>query len=1151
MQTSKLLKTMKLTAFLLFASFLQVAANSKAQNITLSVKNVPMKEVFREIQKQTGMNVVVKESLLDAVGNVSLIVKNLTIKEVLDLSFKNKPITFFITENTIVIKEKIPDNPPPTVVKPEIKTIDITGRILDENRKGVLASITVKGTKYVVPSDENGNFILKGISEDATLIITGVNIETKELKVNGKTNLVIYVKTEITKMEAITVTGYGIERKTKELGYSVAKIKGEEINRANSGNLLTGIIGKISGLIVSTQSADLNPQLRILIRGIRSFGENSNNQPLFVLNGAPISFGVDNAAAGQVMEFINNINPADIEDVTVLKGANGTAIYGPEGVNGVILITTKKGTKGAPVINFRSNTSFQLVDFRRDFRQRKYGLGSGSLDANGNGIYDPRATSNWGPAYDGSLVPIGYPDENGDLQKVSYSDRKDFRRFFDIGITNRTNLSFASADAVSSTYLGLGYVTQTGILPGDKQNQINALLNSSRKYNKLTVQFNVNYSRRSNDIGPNSINTTIRNTPSFIPLHNYKNYETDYWSNRSRYWNYISPYELLATNRTRSTTNAVSSNFIFELKPVHWLTLKVQPSINFTNAESKNTVAPYNFAEFARQDINKFFDRRASVRERSNTSTSLNNDFIVSTIHQAGNFLIRTNVGNTIRQNLTKEIIAAADLLVPVYNLAFSVNQPSAFERTILSRTISVFGNASVGYKDKIFFELTARNEWDSKRAKVARGKDFYASANTSILLKKVFPTLNKIKWLSTLNMRASLAKSANLNISPYQSDRILELSSGYPFYNEQNNTFLLSYGFRNGVPNPLLKPEKVLSQEYGLNIGLFNNRITIDATYYHQTNTAVILEGRTPWLSGYPTTDNAGKFRNNGFELDIKINPLIKLPKNFGLSLELRGAYNNNKVLSLSPIYNGVFPLFDNNGNEFYARTGNSAFEFAVTDWKRNSEGKIIVDKNTGFPIPANFGENTIKGNTLPKYNASMGINFSWKRFSTNILFDYLGGFSHLFPTRADFLFGSDPRTTFNNRQPYVIPNSVYIDATGKSVTNDIPVKNAGQELYQNHAQVSDLGFTSAAAFKLREIAFQYTVPIKNSWIKEFTTSIYGRDLLFAYPSSNIFGDPALTKAPGDRGFQPVQSNTTGGSSEESSVPGSILFGCTLSLKF
>ena len=1149
------IKVMKLTAVLLLAVCMQVAARTEGQTVTLKVKNAPMKEVFREIQKQTGLNVMVDEALLEKTGRVTLDVRNMPVPQVLNICLQHEPLTYTIVDGRIVVKPALPILLQSTVTTPPLPPppIDVKGRVTIENGEPVEgATITVEGSKNSSSTDVNGFFTIKGIDENATLVISGVNIQTHKVKINGKTNLVVSVKKKVTEVQEVIVTAYGIEKSAKEIGYSVAKVTGEELNRANPGNILLGLTGRVSGLNISEQSSGMNPQMRVLLRGIRSISAGTNNLPLFILNGAPLSFGSDQTSASLVMDFINNINPADIEDITVLKGANGTALYGPEGVNGVIIITTKKGNKNTPSINFRNNTSFQQLDYRYRTFQKQFGSGTGGVDQFGNGIYDPMGDNGWGPAYNGQMVPIGFADENGDIQRVPYSYTKDRLDFWSMATQVQNNLSITQSDAKSDFYLGLNYASQTGLIPKDKQNRASILLNTGRQIGKLNVRLNMGFTRTNGNYGPTM--WSVQNIPAHIPVTRYKDYLNDYWSDQNHYaMDGENPYASVDRMRTKTTENSFFGNLTFTIKPFKWLTMVARPGVNYSGYYEKETTGPIYFSDFAKMFGGSFRKKNypPGVREMIRSITALNSDFLLSTLHNTGNFMIRTTTGSTIRENYSKVIRASAsNLAAPIYNLGFDMYQPGVQEFAVLSRFYSFFGTGTIGYKDRVFLEITGRNDWDSKLATIARSKNFYYGANTSIVLNEVIPSLGKIKWLTSARLRASVTRTANMNIEPYQAERLLSLTPPFPYGS------LLSYEFmRGGYPNPFIKPEKVISQEYGGSFMFLKNRITLDVTYYRQQNNGLILDVVNGWLSTAPTIDNAGKFLNFGWEFDLKLSPLLKLSNGMSLTADARFSINDNKVLELSPVYNGKIIIGQTQGfpgADIIARTGHSAFEYQVFDWLRDPQGSVIVDRVTGMPS-VDRSNPIVRGRSLPKYTAAFNLNFSWKRLTLSALAEYRGG-NYVFASEQQLMMrnGMHPLTTLNMRQRFVFPNSVIDDGSGHYTKNtDVLVSSAGQELYSLFADATTHFLNKADFWKIREIAIGYELPLKSKWAKKIAFNLYARDVFSFYPKSNISGDPLLIRGPGDRPYQTIQNNLSGTYSDISRLPGTVLYGLSTNFSF
>lgn len=1149
-----LILVMKLIAVLLLTGMVHVSASTLAQKITINQKNAKIETILDEISKQSGFNFFLDVKTLKNAKPISINMYNASIEEVLNQCLKGQSLVFTIEDKIVVIKEKESSFLDRLIDR--FNDIDIRGTIQDENGKALRgATVTVKGTNRYTSADEQGKFALTGVDENAILMISFVGYQTKEILASSiKGPLSIKMEPATAKLKEVEVTtAYGIVRSKKELGYSVAQVSGMEINRANSGGLLNGLVGKVSGLNIMTQSSEMSPKMRILLRGIRSFGENSNNQPLFIFNGAPLSFGSDGESGGRAVEFINNLNPSDVEEVTVLKGANGTAMYGPEGVNGVIIITTKKVKVGELSVNARVNTSYTKMDFRQRTDQRTFGVGN---DVN---FFGGKATDSWGPAYDGRMISIGYPDKDGKFQQVPYKDLNDRYDFFNVARQTRTNVSFAQADQTSSLYLGIGYIDQTGLLPGDKRNQATFLFNSTKKIGKIgDLQVNINYARSNDDRGGDVTNKVL-NMPSFIPLLSYKDYKNSYWGSTDNYWDGINPYHALEIQRAKRTDNSLNGSVILNVKLLPWLSLKEQFSTTYLGRNQKKNTGEVIFSEFARVDPSKRNDLEPKTEDFLGTSYGINNDFLLNALHKTGDFVLRGTLGTTIRSNFTKELTSKAVLVIPVYNPIFARSDlgVGVEESTMQTRSLSTLANVSLGYKDRIFLELTGRNEWDSKRAKVARGKDLYFGSNLSMVLKEMIPYLKEQSWLSTFRLRLSGTLTANMNIAPNQSERILNLLARYPITDPITGKSILGYGlFEN--PNPLIKPEKVFSQEYGTEMAFLDNRIRFDMTYYNQINNGVIMAVGVPAWSGFPDLDNAGKLRNTGWEFDLNLNPLVDFGNDINISLTGRFSINNNKVLKVSDIYNGTFIAKDPSGAYYYAREGHSAFEFPVLDFKRDPQGRVIVDRNSGMPT-VDYQNPKIMGKTLPVYQGGVTVNFTYKRFTLSSQADYSAGNDHMF-NPGSISSGTSSITLLNNREVFVFPNSVIEDSPGHFVKNtNVAVSNAGKELFQRFADASIHTLTSANYWKIREIALQYEMPVKSKMIKKMAASIYARDLFAFYPHSNIYGDPVATDGPGiptnriaPTGQRAAQSNNvSGGASDGNAAPGTIIYGFTFGLSF
>lgn len=1118
-------------AIILLLLCLQSAVNGFAQKVSLSFRQAPLAKVFDEISKQSRVSIAYNEELLKEANPVTIDVRDMPAEQAIGLALRGQPFRFEAEGKYIYIRRsaasQTTNRPKPGA---ESRAV-ITVRGTVKNEKGEVlagASVQVRGTEHAVVTDAKGEFEIRGVEENATLVITSIGMQAQEVTVKGRTQLSLVMKIKASALDEQVVTAFGVEKSSKEIGYSVATVKGEELTKGNTGNILSGLSGRVSGLNIATQSADMTPQMQVLMRGIRSFSTTSNNQPLFILNGSPLSFGSDQTSAQLILDFINNINPNDVDKVTILKGANATALYGPEGVNGVIIITTRKGQKGKPVINFRNSVTFQRIDYRAvKYEQHAFGSGTGLVDANGNGVYSGTINNGWGPKYDGSKVQLGRPDENGNKQMVDYAHRWDYRRFFDVARTTQSNLSISQGDDISNFYLGLAYNDQKGILPGDSRNTLTAFLSGARKLGIFNSQYQVNFNRELANLGPENYGPI---GPTFIPFLSYKDYKNYEWADNNHYWadfDVMSPYQAIATDRLYKTQNSAVVSLNLTAKPLAWLTITDAPAFVLDNVYKKREIAPVYFSDWAKLNggFLRAFDRQARLEEGTVTNSTVHNHFTVMAINKAGDFDFRNMVGNVIDEQRYKEVGGTSSALsIPVYNLSYSTDVPYAIERYVLTRRYSFFGTSTVAYRQRVFLELTARNDWDSKRAQVGRGKDLYVGGNVSVLMKEAIPALGRLSWLSFLQLKGAVTTTANMNILPYQSQRTLQTASymGFPYNNSSfGGTGLAGYAYMPGNPNPYLKPEKILSIESGFTARLFKDMLSVNFAYYWQRNNGVITSASTGWESGAPTIDNLGIMNNWGYEVDIDADNFIRNANGFNMGAGFRIAMNKNVVKWLTPDYGGVYVLSAPGGQQglmgVVARLGHQAFEYWLYDFKRDAQGKVIVDPVTGYPTP-DLNTAVYRGTTTPKYVGSFNLHFSYKRWSLSTLSEFNIGGNHYF-TRGEGLTkaGLHELTTYNDRKPYIYPNSVYLDANGKSVDNtSVKTQSANSFLYSTVSQASVNYLSNSNFLKLKEIVLSYEQVFKTNSIKKLNIGVYGRNLFNWYSKNNLYGDPQLIKGPG-----------------------------------
>lgn len=1008
----------------------------------------------------------------------------------------------------------------------------ITGTVRDEKGEPIpFASVTEKGTRNGVSADANGNYRITA-ADNAVLVFSGTGLSAREVSVSGKTIVDAQLQRGGNELATVVVTALGVQRQPKELGYSITKVKNAELTQAKVVNLQNGLTGKVSGLNIQTVNNGVFADTRITLRGIRSL--TGNNQPLLVVDGVPMSLG-----------FINSLNPNDISDVSVLKGNTGAALYGQDGSNGVIVVTTRRGTRGKPIVTVSHTTQLEKVAFLPKF-QTRFGSGS-SEDAAGRGIYDPIENQCYGPEFDGSLVTIGRPLADGRENKVTYVARPEEKlKFWNTGITTQNDVSFSSGDERGTFYMSAQDAAINGVQPKDKSRRTSFRLNSSREYGIFKASFNLNYTLNAYDVaagtGQGSAYWLLINTPMHIPITSLSDYKNNPFADQNGYFSdyYQNPYQLIDLNRNRGRSDDLLGNVEFNVRPRKWLTATYRLGTTITSSSYKNERGALNYSPYARS-IGKFLantDIAAAVGDGQGFGSRLTSEFFVTAVKKFNKFSADVLVGQSLIQRYSKSVdISGSNLVIPtLFNVAARTGEPGASESFSKIRTVAAFAKVAFGYDNWAFLEVTGRNEWDSRLAKANRSL-FYPGASLSLLLSEAIPALKENKFLSYAKLRGSVAKSGNVNLGAYALQSTFSSVGGYPYGN------IASYTADNVARNPNLQPEFVLSKEVGIELGFFNNRVNLEVTAYQQDNTNQILSVNTSSATGYTSAQvNAAEFANKGLEFDLKLTPLFKLGN--GLTIDFKGNLSIQDT-KISKLYEGLDELGVGNGN--FAIVNQPAFLFKLTDYVRDPEGRVIVDQFTGMPS----ADPNLKrfGRTLPKYIIGLNPSISYKGFTLAITADYRGGHQVFNGIGPDLDFtGVSYRSGQNARQRFVFPNSVYFDGTKYVPNTNITTLSGGYGFWEQTAynrSINSNYLTSAASWKIREIALNYELPAKvfgnGKFIKRANLSLVGRNLFMWLPKTNQWTDPEF-------------SNSTGngqGVNNINNTPPTRLMGASISLTF
>ncbi|MBE7173455.1 MAG: SusC/RagA family TonB-linked outer membrane protein [Williamsia sp.] len=1002
----------------------------------------------------------------------------------------------------------------------------ITGVVRDEKGAPVpFASITITGRKTGTTADADGNFKITIPANTRLSVSASGYKETPLIPSNAAIHTVV-LQAGTGQMEEVVVTALGIKRQARSLGYSAATVKADELTQARTTNVQNGLVGKVSGLQISTVNNGVFADTRIVLRGIRSL--TGNNQPLLVIDGAPVA-----------LSYINTINPNDVDNISVLKGANASAIYGPDGVNGVILVTTKKGTTRRPEVSVGNTTFFEKISFMPDL-QTRFGSGS-AYDQFGDGTYDPIENQSWGLAFNGDSVNIGRADENGKYQRVKYSyipDEK--KRFFETGITIQNDVSVRSGDERGDIFLSVQDVKTKSIMPKDEARRTSFRINSNRKFGKFNLQTNLNYIQQTSNTTTGGIYNLVINTPGDIPLTSYKDYKNYQWADHNHFYNdyYANPYEEIDRLRAKSRYDRFVGNISLNVKPFAWLDITNRVGLTVSAETGKSTTGAIFYSPLAKaypiyQARN---DKLASVSDYNNLGTRITNDLIASADKTFGDFNLKVVAGTSFRQSYSKNVsVSGSNLAIPtLFNVSAYTGIPGADESYSLSRIISGFGSVGIGYKNWANLEFTSRNDWDSRLNKTL-WSIFYPGVNAAVVLSDAIPSIKNNEFLNYLKVKAAWNITGNVTINPYSLESTLSPTGSYPYGS------IASYAVSNTINNPFIKPEKVESYETGLEANFLHNRISLEATYYYQNNDDQVINVNISQATGFTVAPlNAARFLNKGLEFDLRLTPLFQIGQ-FKWNISGNLSINDSKVLE---VYKDLKEV--SNGNNTYAIKGYPAYVFKLTDWFRDSLGRVIVDPISGFPkqntTPTIFGRNN------PKYIAGFTTDFSYKGLSLRMVAEYRSGNYIYNAVGSSYAFtGIDRLSGTNGRQRFVIPNSVYLQ-DGKYVENkDIVVINNQYDFLQatSFRNTNTNYYTSAAFWKLREVVLAYDLPknmmAKTKFIKKATVSLIGRNLLMLRPSTNWWTDPEF-------------SSTTGnaiGSTTISQTPPTRLMGFNVNLTF
>ena len=947
----------------------------------------------------------------------------------------------------------------------------VTGVVEDALGPVAGASVIIRGTTHGTMTDMDGNFTLDGLKNGDVIQISFIGYTTQDIPYTGQASLTVHLEEDTQKLDEVVVTALGMKRDKKALGYAMQELKGDDLLASREPNLANSLSGKVSGLQIVRSSNGVGGSSKIVLRGNSSL--TGSNQPLIVVDGTPMdnfTGGVDDVwgnSGADMGNGLSDINPEDIESMTVLKGASAAALYGSRAGNGVILITTKSGRKNEGLgITVNAGITAESI-FLKPEMQNSFGQGS-------VGVYDNQSRMSWGPKAEGQTVT----DWRGLQVPLRTYDNID--AFFRTGTSFNEGVSFQQNINGTSVFTSINRSDDAGITPESKLNKTNITLRATTfldKAEKWKVDAKVNYinmnahNRPIQGVNPSNAFSTIYNLPRSLNVAEFKDCVDEagnmIWWDASRNPQ-ENPYWVTKYRQNNDTRNRLLGNVSLKYAPTNWFDIELRGGTDYyTTTKNEKVYAGGNTTP------------RGLYNEGSETFYENNYSFLATArkdnlLSRLGGFV--TFGGNLMMQERTKMNASAGELLVPdLFSLNNGINKPTVTSELIRRKMNSLYGSLQLNWDGYLFLDVTARNDWSSTMSKANRSY-FYPSVSLSGVISDMLPKIggSMPEWFTFAKVRASYAEVGN-DLDPYQ------LYNNYTVGKDDNGNTTASPGqvlFNSDVRSELIK-----SWEAGFDVRFFQNRLGLDFAWYKTNATRQLLNLPLDPFAGYSSRKvNAGNIQNEGLEISLNGDIFRSVnPQGFSWSATAQFSLNRNKIIDLYP---GV-TLYDIKTLDaiqivavqggYYGDIYGQTF-LRVTDKNDPHYGQVIVGED-GLPLIST--EKSKVGNQNPDWMLGLTNNFSYKGFNLSFLVDFrIGG--DLYSATASNLYirGNAAGTVVNgDRQNFVVPNTV-VQKDGKYVENTVPVTH--QNYWERIGSTGNYGlpevFTyDATNIRLRNVTLGY----------------------------------------------------------------------------
>lgn len=1053
------------------------------------------------------------------------------------------------------------------------QTREITGTVTSAEDGGAIpgVSVLVKGTTLGTVTDLEGRFRLQVPNNAQTLVFSFVGMTSQEVAIGNQNTFRIQLKAETIGVDEVVVTALGISREKKSLGYAVQEVKSEELVQAGAPNVISTLSGKVAGMQVNQSGGQIGSSARIVLRGNSSFGD---NQPLIVVDGIPIANNSINQNYVDYGTGLNDINPQDIESISVLKGGAAAALYGMRAGHGVILITTKSGAGKAKGVEITYDGNYNIDQvYSLQKMQNKYGQGylgdewfykiaqkdgfTGTyqdfaiggytdsddvtygfkyVDGLGNGVNDG-VDESWGPRLDIGLMIPQYNSKGKPAPWVSHPNN--MKDLFQFGHTTNHNLALTSVTDNSNTRVSLGYMDQIGTLPNTDLRRYTAGLNSTMKLTKL-IEYNLSltYSRNESDnlpIGEYNASNPMQSMGQWmgrqVDLADLKKYwRTDFANGFPYNWNsnyHNNPFWSLNKNTNSFQKDRVFGKTSLFIKPFEGFKVEGRLGLDYFNTSNKPIITWRSNEVLA--DYSGVWDG-GWFRLNSQTSTELNADLLAYYDKIIGDFSINLLGGGNYRNyRWSRQTLGANILTVPdLFTISNVSGSPVTEMDNVWIRTNSVYGSGSFGYKNYLFLDATIRNDWSS----TIKDPFFYPSVSLSVLPLDIFEVNSDI--LSYLKIRGGWSKVGSAT-EAYAIDPYFSAGSATIYGVTQYNQTI-------EYPPVSLKPEQVVTNELGLEANFLQKRIGLDVALYDKTTTNQILSVAVSRATGYSTTRlNAGKLNNKGIEVQLR-GSILKKSNGLNWDMTINWSKEKSEVVELytDPVTGQAvasYPIGSQWSTYVQARPGEPWGVIYGTGMLRRKSDNAIIVNSGGRPRTQT---NMIIGNVTPDWLGGIRNEFSYKNLSAGFLVDIRKGgdvfsVSSMFGAYSgmlEFTALDDHRENGLILGKDFMKDEKFVKIVGTPASDiqnsefaENDIVTGAQDFFESYYTNRELSIYDGSFVKLREAHITYRLP-KNlfgpeSFVKGGTVALVGTNLAILWRhKSNLSGlDPENSVGNGNGG--------------------------------